>query len=115
MLLLAALLAAAPAPPARLGECKWLHGRYSMYLGSSLRRIWVIGTGRMVALYDYDADVPPEIDRYADGFGRYRGVADALYGDFYVCAREPSRPGWMQHVRLVKTRNLIFHGKAWRR
>ena len=37
-----------------------------------------------------------------------------LYGDFHVCALEPSRPGRMQHVRMLGTRNLIFRGKPFR-
>ena len=100
-------------PPARIGECRWVRGRYMVYNGSSVRRIWPIGTRRIVALYDYDAGVPPEIDRYTDDFMTYRGVKDALYGDFHVCAREPSRPGHMQHVRLVATRKLIFRGRRF--
>lgn len=111
--LLALAASTANAPPARAGQCRWVHGRYAIYNGSGVRRIWVIGTRRIISLYDDDEDVPSEIDRYAreeshgtDGTG--------LYGDFYVCAREHSRPGWMQHVRLVRTRNLIHRGRPFR-
>ena len=115
-LLLSLLLAgAAPAnaPPAREGECRWVHGRYAIYNGSSLRRIWIIGTRRIVALKDDDAAVPPEIERYQRGFASYGGFEDALFGDFYVCALERSRPGHMQHVRLERTRNLKFRGQPF--
>ncbi|MEA3034411.1 MAG: hypothetical protein QOH04_162 [Sphingomonadales bacterium] len=109
-----AATSAATTPPSHAGDCKWVHGRYTIYNGSGVRRIWVIGTRRLIALHDGDRDVPPEIDAYAQGFTSYRGFADALSGDFYVCARERSRPGWIQHVRLAKTRHLVFHGKPFR-
>jgi len=87
-----------------------VHGRYAVYNGSGIRRIWVIGTRRIIALYDDDRNIPPEIERYhrSAGWG-----GDPLYGDFYVCARERSRPGWMQHVRLLRTRNLIYRGRRF--
>jgi hypothetical protein len=110
-----ALSASSPnSPPARTGECKWIHGRYAIYNGSSLRRIWPIGTNRIIALDDEDQDIPPEMERYQAHNTEHYGFADALFGDFYVCAREPSRPGHMQHVRLVRTRNLIFRGRPYR-
>ncbi|MEA3034058.1 MAG: hypothetical protein QOH86_2074 [Sphingomonadales bacterium] len=111
---LAAVAPAASGPPARAGECKWVRGRFNVWNGSGIQRIWVIGTRRMIALYDFDQDVPPEIRRYEAGTTEYRDrEADGLYGDFFVCARERSRPGWMQHVRVVRTRRLVFHGKPF--
>lgn len=109
-----ALAAAAPAnaPPQREGQCRWVHGRYAVYNGSSIRRIWVIGTRRIIALYDDDENIPPEIDRYHQIL-RGLGLDEALFGDFYVCALEDSRPGWMQHVRLLRTRNLIWRGRRF--
>ncbi len=112
LLLAAALAAAAPpgnAPPQRAGQCRWVHGRYAIYNGSGVRRIWVIGTRRIIALYDSDEQLPPAIERYQRDAPHY----DPLFGDFYVCAREHSRPGWMQHVRLLRTRNLIYRGRPY--
>ena len=117
-LLVALLLAAAPAgdnaPPQRAGDCRWVHGRYAIYNGAGVRRIWVIGTRRIINLLDDDDDIPPEIRRYQNA-APYYGFEDALYGDFYVCARANSRPGWMQPVRLLRTRNLIFRNRPYQR
>jgi hypothetical protein len=117
LFLAAALAAAAPAssgPPARAGECKWVHGRFNVWNGSGIQRIWVIGTKRMIALYDFDEGILPEIRRYEDGAAQYGDrEAHGLYGDFFVCARARSRPGWMQHVRLLRTRNLVFQDKPF--
>jgi hypothetical protein len=115
-LVLAALLAvAAPAnaPPVRAGDCRWVHGRFAVYNGSSVRRIWLLGTKRIVALKDDDPNLPPEVEQYQRGSASYGGFQDALFGDFYVCALEPSRPGRMQHVRLERTRKLTFRGKPF--
>ena len=111
LILAGALAAATPAnaPPQHAGQCRWVHGRFVIANGSAVRRIWVIGTGRIIALYDSDEQVPPSIKRYE----REGPHEDALFGDFYVCAREDSRPGWMQHVRLIRTRNLLYRGRPY--
>jgi hypothetical protein len=109
--LLVALLAFAvpiSVPPAKSGQCGWVHGRYAVYNGSGVRRIWVIGTHRIIALADSDEDVPSAIVLYQQA-----GTTDPLFGDFYVCAREPSRAGHMQHVRLERTRHLSFQGRPF--
>jgi hypothetical protein len=116
MPLLAAIfgaIATANLAPAHVGECKWVHGRYSIANGSSVRRIWVVGTRRIIALYDDDNDLPLEVERYEREAGSSGDLNDALYGDFYVCAREASRPGWMQHVRLLRIKHLVLRGKPF--
>lgn len=85
--------------PARADQCRWVRGRYRVYNGSSIRRIWIIGTNRIVAMRDGDPYEPPMI--------RNHGVpGNSLYGQFLICARERSRPGRMQHVRIKATKNI---------
>jgi hypothetical protein len=112
-LLAAAMLVAtsAIAPPAKAGECKWVHGRYAVYNGAGVRRIWVIGTHRIIDLDNGD-DIRA-IVKYEQHPTDYEGKEDGLFGDFFVCAVENSRPGWMQLVHLVRTKNLIFRGKPF--
>lgn len=91
--------------PRKAGECGWVHGRYAIYNGSGLRRIWVIGTNHLMSLRDDDEDVPLELDpaRWApDG-----PINKAVYGDFFVCAAERFKPGQMQHVHIRRVRNLV--------
>ena len=110
--LVAALLlvsSTANGPPARVGQCKWVHGRYGIYNGAGVRRIWAIGTHRIIDLDDLD-DVPPPIAKYE---ANSADQDDPLFGDFFVCAREPSRPGHMQLVHLFRAKNLIFRGKPF--
>ena len=108
MFLGVALLAAA-LPAAKPGQCGWVHGRFAIYNGSGVQRIWIIGTRRVVALFDDDNALPPAIERYE----RNGPSREALFGDFRICAQETRRPGHMQHVRVTATRNLRLGGKPF--
>jgi hypothetical protein len=108
---LALFVSASPSTrPAERGKCAWIHGRYAIYNGSGLRRMWVIGTRHMLALRDDDRDVPLEIDRYSTGHTEHDGMKDALFGNFRVCALERSRLGHTQYVRITQTKNLRYRG-----
>jgi hypothetical protein len=90
------------------GQCGWVHGRFAIYNGSGVRRIWVIGTSHMLNLYDSDEDVPHDLDAFNGSWTTFGGtLSDALYGDFYVCALERYRSGHMQHVGIRRVRNLV--------
>lgn len=110
MFLLAAVALAVSEPPKQTGDCRWVYGRFNLWNGSSVRRIWIIGTNRIIALRDEDADVPAQIKNYLYS-GFYPRKADGLFGDFEVCALEPNVAGHMQHVRLKATKNLMFRGR----
>lgn len=116
LLMALALLAGAPValvgPPMKSGTCQWVHGRFNLWNGSSVRRIWIIGTRRIVALRDEDADVPKAIEEYLDEHA-YLKKSDGLFGDFEICAVEPNLRGHMQHVRLRATKNLVFRGRPF--
>lgn len=116
MLLMAfLLLAGAPVaggPPSETGACRWVHGRFNLWNGSSVRRIWIIGTHRIVALRDEDSNIPQVIERYLAEPDE-REKADGLFGDFEICALERSVPRHMQHVRLKAARNLRFRGRPF--
>ena len=116
MLLVAvALLVASPSPsgpPKRTGECRWVYGRFNVWNGSGVRRIWIIGTHRMVALRDDDDDVPSTIRKYVYD-GPYPGKSNGLFGNFFICAREHSSAGHMQHVHIRSTKGLIFRGRPF--
>ncbi|MBX9883156.1 MAG: hypothetical protein K2X73_14445 [Sphingomonas sp.] len=86
--LAAALILASPSmigPPRIAGDCKWVRGRFDVWNGSSVRRIWIIGTHRLIALRDEDGDVPKEIRDYVYS-GPFLLKADGLFGYFRVCA-----------------------------
>ena len=117
MLLIAAALLMAPVaeagPPQAAGTCKWVRGRFDVWNGSSVRRIWVIGTHRLIALRDEDGTAPAIIQKYVYA-GPFLRRADGLFGYFRVCALERSRPGHMQHVRIVAVKKLVFRGRPFR-
>ena len=112
MFLIAAALLATSDPPKQTGQCRWVSGRFNLWNGSSVRRIWIIGTRRVVAIRDQDADVPGVIKTYLSS-GPYLRKSDGLFGEFEICALEPNRPGHMQHVRLRSAKGLTFRGRLF--
>ena len=100
-------------PPKAAGACTWVHGRFEVWNGSSVRRIWIIGTHRLIAMRDTDESVPDVIQKYVFT-GPHPGKANGLFGNFRVCALEPGRAGHMQHVRIVAANHLVFQGKQFR-
>ena len=62
----------------------------------------MIGTNHLLNLRDDDDNVPPQLS-----FRQRNPIKGAIYGDFFVCAIEPHRPGEMQQVRIDRVRNLI--------
>jgi hypothetical protein len=102
----AMLLASAQPALAKAGDCGWVHGRFGISNGSSIQRIWMIGTSHMLALYDDDTYYPPSMRRLVDSKSFVPFETD-IYGDFRVCARQRRISGHMQHVQLKAAKNLI--------
>jgi hypothetical protein len=105
MILLAALLASGQPVLAKAGDCGWVHGRYAVYNGSAVHRIWVIGTHRMLSLDMDQEDIPTQFLPLFKS-RRFEPVGSAILGDFYVCASKPRISGRMQSVQLKRARNL---------
>jgi hypothetical protein len=106
MSLAAALLLAGAQPAlAKDGDCGWVHGRYAVYNGSSVHRIWMIGTHRMLSLDMDQEDIPAQfLPLYKSK--EFEPVGNAILGDFYVCASGRRIAGRMQKVKLKRARNL---------
>ncbi len=96
-----------------MGDCRWVHGRFAVFNGSSVQRIWIVGSKHTVAVPDDYADVPKVIRDY-EAQGPFLRLEDALFADFRVCALENEIPGHMQHVRISDVRNPIFRGKHFK-
>jgi hypothetical protein len=111
-LALAGDAANASVPPQRTGDCAWVHGRFAVYNGSSVQRIWIVGTRRIVAIPDDDpAPLPATLAAFEkDPKGT---VGGELRGDFHICALEVSLPGHMQHVRVDAVRRARYRGRPF--
>ena len=103
----AAASAHTQAPPRRTGDCRWVSGRFAVYNGSSVQRIWIVGSRRIVAIPDDD---PAPLPGTLAAFEKARTVDGALFGDFHICALEDSRPGRLQHVRVEAVRRARYQG-----
>ena len=105
LLLVAAPTTSAATIPQRAGQCSWVRGRFSISNGSSLNRLWVVGSGHLLALRDGDDDVPPAIWRL---WNQPNPFDYELWGEFRVCARERWIDGHMQHVRITATSKTVL-------
>lgn len=96
--------------PHRTGECGWVHGRYGVYNGSGLSRIWIFGTNHIVNQRDDDdSPFPPQLDLSSGHWPGLGGTPmDRVNGEFFICAAEPFKRGHMQHVTIKKARNLTL-------
>jgi hypothetical protein len=108
--LLPLLLATAPTGPSatiprHVGQCSWVRGRFNVSNGSSLNRLWVVGSGHLLALRDDDQNVPSAIWRL---WNQPNPFDYELWGEFRVCARERWISGHMQHVRITAARKTLL-------
>jgi hypothetical protein len=94
--------------PQKAGECGWVYGRYGVYNGAGLSRIWIVGTTHMINQRD-SLPVPDELNLRSGSYPKLGGgVGDWVFGDFYVCAEDSYRRGHMQHVQIKRTRRLVL-------
>ena len=91
--------------PRRAGQCSWVRGRFSVANGSSINRLWVVGSRHVLALKDGDENVPPAIERM---WNKPNPFDYELWGEFHVCARERWIKGHMQHVRIISARRTVL-------
>jgi hypothetical protein len=77
-----------------------VHGRLSFWNGNPSRRIWIIGTKRMLGVRE-ETPLPENIDKLLVKFD------DEIYGDFVVCPLTKSKKGSMQIVCVQSANNLI--------
>jgi hypothetical protein len=101
--------AAQPGPPARTGDCRWARGRFAIFNGSGVRRIWILGTRRIVAIPDAVSALPKAL---ADYQSADPPELQPLYARFHICALEDSRPGRTQHVRVDAVEGAVLGGRA---
>jgi hypothetical protein len=91
--------------PLLIGRCFSVRGRLSIYNGSPARRLWRIGTKRMLGI--------SEQRFFVEGF---RNVPEdmenklnedvAIFGDFVVCPFTRSKAGEMQLICIEEGKNL---------
>lgn len=77
-----------------VSACFKVHGRLSNWNGNPTRRIWIIGTKRMLGIRE-DTDVPKSLSDKLGGFD------DVATGKFEVCPFKREKPGRMQIVCIA--------------
>ena len=94
--------------PRMVGECGWVYGRYGVYNGSGLSRIWIVGTNHIVNQRD-GLPLPAELSLASGSYPGLGGnVRDRVFGEFFICAEARYKGGHMQHVVIKRTRQLVL-------
>lgn len=81
-----------------IAACFQVHGRLSNWNGNPTRRIWIIGTKRMLGLRE-GTELPVALQKSLSDFDH------EVYGDFEFCPFTPAKSGVMQVGCLAKVSN----------
>ena len=91
-------------------SCFWMRGRYAVYNGSCVRRIWPVGTKRMICVpdkYESHEELFDELwDQVYKICGEYTDVGWYIFADFLVCPLQKDIPGHMRAVCIKSAKNL---------
>jgi len=94
------------AHPLLVGSCFTIRGRLSIYNGAPARRLWRIGTKRVLGISEqrYSVTGYRNVPEYVES----KLTEDvAVFGDFVVCPFTRLRPGEMQLVCIESGKNLV--------
>jgi len=86
-----------PAP------CYQVRGRLNAWNGGATERIWIVGTKRLLAVYERpngEEIMPKAIKDHLDDFFRQ------IYADYKVCPLEKEIPGQMNYVCIESAKNI---------
>lgn len=107
-------IAATPKPPCKgnpqlVGDCSSVRGRVRFYNGNPSYRIWIIGTKRLLGLYEHwGPGNSPEWPIVPENLSNLMNPYDDVFGNFVVCPFTKHTPGWMQTVCVESASNLVF-------
>jgi hypothetical protein len=91
-------------------SCYWIRGRYAVNNGSCVRRIWPVGTNRMLCVPDNYESHYEFFDKLFDAVykdcGKDVDVEWYIFADFLVCPLEEDIPGTMRAVCIKSDKNL---------
>jgi hypothetical protein len=112
-LLLADIAEAAQTPPCRshpdlVGRCRTAHDRFMFTNGTPGKRIWVVGTHRMLGISEAPGHGSEGIESLPVNMQAVIGRSWRIwvYGDFEICPFARQRPGEMQMVCVARARRL---------
>jgi hypothetical protein len=92
------------APP--IEPCFTHRGRLSGQNGIA-HMIWLIGTKRIVAVYD--TEIPAMLLKYLDMASPDHSD---IYGEFEICPLEPDRPGHMRSACVASATRLVVKDRG---
>lgn len=93
--------------PRVVDVCFTVHGRIGIYQGTPSVRMWVVGTKRVLGLYDLNAEEPGETAPPAVASYLMHDDNVVVFGDYEVCPLEYDHPGRMRAVCVEGASHLI--------
>jgi hypothetical protein len=93
--------------PRVVAACFQVHGRLSNWNGNPTKRIWIIGTNRMLGLRD-GTELPVALQKSLSDFDH------EVVGDFQFCPFTPHKAGVMQVGCLAKVGNYQINEREQR-
>jgi len=84
--------------PRVIAACYTVHGRLNNWNGNPTRRIWIVGTKRMLGLRD-GTELPVALQKPLSDFDH------EVYGEFEFCPFTPQKSGVMQVGCLAAVSN----------
>lgn len=90
--------------PRVIAACRHIHGRLSNWNGNPTRRIWIIGTKRMLGLRD-DTSLPQALEIRLGDFD------DEVFGNFEFCPFTLEKPGRMQVGCVAEAANYTIKSR----
>ncbi|TMJ18816.1 MAG: hypothetical protein E6G92_03015 [Alphaproteobacteria bacterium] len=97
------------ANPDRVGSCRTVHGRFFFANGTPSKRIWVVGTRRILGVSERPAAGGEGVEGLPANLQAAlpdQPFRTEVYGDFEVCPFTRERPGWMQIVCIARAARL---------
>jgi hypothetical protein len=95
--------------PDRTGACRTIHGRMFFANGTPSKRIWIVGTRRVLGVSERPSNGGEGMDGLPSNLRRafaHLPFVTEVYGDFEVCPFTRDRPGWMQIVCVARATRL---------
>jgi len=91
-----------------VGACRVVHGRLMAYNGTPSFRIWIVGTKRLLGVFEIEIGDNPERPLMPERIGDLTGFMDhEVYADFEVCPLTEEKPHAMQMVCVESARHVV--------
>jgi hypothetical protein len=98
--------------PQLSGRCFTLRGRLSLYNGTPSRRIWPVGSDRLLGISEGRFALPGYTNLPAELVDKLADFDHEMFADFLVCPFTDDRPGVMRLVCVEAAKNVFVRPRS---